>query len=187
MTTAVPAIHGVMSPEFSALVADYMRKQGLARAPKKRQSIRELLGGILKTLFIANAHAQTLLTSTKTAIDAGTAAVIEIYDGTPPTDADTAIGAQVKLATLTMNATAFGSVSDDTPGAIMTAAAITPDSSADATGTAAWFRLSTQAAGTVIFQGTVGTSGANINFNTVSFTATSEISITALTVFQGES
>lgn len=187
MTTATPAIHGVMSPEFSALVADYMRKQRLARAPKKRQSVREWLGGILKTLFIANTHAQTLLTATKTAIDAGTAAVIEIYDGTPPTDADTAIGAQVKLATLTMSATAFGAVSDDTPGAIMTAGTITPDSSADATGTAAWGRLSTQAAGAVIFQFTVGTSGTDVTFNTVAFTATSEISMSSLTVFQGES
>ena len=139
------------------------------------------------TLFIANAHAQTLLTATKTAIDAGTAAVIEIYDGTPPTDADTAIVAQTKLATLTMSATAFGAVSDDTPGAIMTAEAITADSSADADGTASWFRLSTQAGGTVIFQGTVGTSGANINFNSVAFTSGSEISITSLTIFQPES
>ena len=139
------------------------------------------------TLFISNAHAQALLTTTKTAIDAGTAAVIEIYDGAPPTDADTAIGAQNLLATLTMNATAFGAVSDDTPGAIMSATTITPDSSADDDGTAAWFRLSTQVGGAVIFQGTVGTSGENINFNTVAFTAGSEIDITSLTIFQPES
>jgi len=186
MTAIAQPIQVVMSPQLAALVADLLRRQGLTRAPEKR-SFRERFGRILKTLFIANAHAQTLLTATKTAIDAGSAAVIEIYDGTAPTDADTSIGAQVKLATLTMSATAFGSVSDDTPGAIMTAAAITADSSADASGTASWFRLSTQAGGTVIFQGTVGTSGADINFNTVSFTSGSEISISALTVFQGES
>ena len=86
-----------------------------------------------------------------------------------------------------MSATAFGAVSDDTPGAIMTAEAITADSSADADGTASWFRLSTQAGGTVIFQGTVGTSGANINFDSVAFSAGSEISITDLTIFQPES
>lgn len=177
-------IVGTLSPEFT----DFFRGLMAPRpTPTGWRRWREKGGRILKTLFIANAHAQTLLTSTKTAIDAGTAAVIEIYDGTAPTDADTAIGAQVKLATLTMNATAFGAVSDNAPGAIMTAAAITADSSADATGTAAWFRLSTQAGGTVIFQGTVGTSGANINFNTVSFTSGSQIEITALTATQPES
>lgn len=138
------------------------------------------------TLTLTNARAQGMLSDLKTAIDAGTAAIITIYDGSQPTDADTAIGAQVLLATLTMNATAFGAVSDSTPGAEMTAAAITADASADATGTAAWFRLLTQAGGTTIMDGSVGTSGADINFNTVSFTAGSQIEITSMTIFIGE-
>lgn len=33
---------------------------------------------------------------------------LELYTGTQPTDANTAIGAQVLLVTLTLNATAFG-------------------------------------------------------------------------------
>lgn len=138
-------------------------------------------------LKVTNAVAQAMLTAVKTAIDAGTAAVIEIYTGSQPTDADTAIGAQTKLATLTMNATAFGAVSDANPGAIMTAAAITDDSSADATGTAAWFRMLTQGGGTTILDGSVGTSGADMNFNTVAFTSGSVISITSLTITQPES
>ena len=138
------------------------------------------------TLTVTNAVAQALLTALKTAIDAGTAAIIEIYDGAQPTDADTAVGAQTLLATLTMDATAFGAVGDANPGANMTAAAIIPDASADATGTAAWFRLLTQAAGTVIMDGSVGTSGADINFNTTSFTAGSEIEITSMVIFIGE-
>lgn len=138
-------------------------------------------------LKVTNAVAQAMLTAVKTAIDAGTAAVIEIYTGSQPTDADTAIGAQTKLATLTMNATAFGAVSDANPGAIMTAAAITDDSSADATGTAAWFRMLTQAGGTTILDGSVGTSGADMNMNTTAFTSGSVISITSLTITQPES
>lgn len=138
-------------------------------------------------LFVTNAVSQSILTALKTAIDAGTAAVIEIYGDTQPTDADTAVGAQTKLATLTMSATAFGAVSDDTPGAIMTAAAITGDSSADDTDTATWFRMLTQAGGTTIMDGSVGTSGADLNFNTVSFSAGSQIDITALTIHQNES
>lgn len=138
-------------------------------------------------IFTTNAVAQALLTALKTAIDAGTAAVIEIYGDTQPTDADTAVGAQTKLATLVMSATAFGAVSDAAPGAIMTAAAITADSSADDTDTATWFRLLTQAGGTTIMDGSVGTSGADINFNTVAFTAGSQIEITSLTITQPES
>lgn len=133
-------------------------------------------------LCFTTAVAQSLLTTLKTAIDAGTAAVIEIYGDTIPTDADTAVGAQTKLATLVMNATAFGAVSDNNPGAIMTAATITDDASCDDTDTATWFRLSTQAAGTVILQGSVGTSGTDLVFNTAAFTALSTISITALTL-----
>lgn len=138
-------------------------------------------------LFLTNAVVQAMLTALKSAIDAGTAAVIEIYTGTQPTDADTAIGAQTLLATLTMNATAFGAVGDDTPGAIMTAAAITDDSSADATGTAAWFRMLTQTGGTTILDGSVGTSNADLVMNTVAITAGSTVSITAMTIRMPES
>lgn len=138
-------------------------------------------------VIVTNVLAQAMLTAVKTAIDAGSAAIIELYDGSKPADADTAVGAQVKLATLTMSATAFGSVSDAAPGAIMTAATITGDSSADATGTATWGRLLTQAAGTVILDFTVGTSGADVNFNTVSFVSGSTVDISSLTITQPES
>lgn len=138
-------------------------------------------------LFITNAVAQAMLTAVKNAIDAGSAAIIEIYAGTQPTDADTSVGSQTKLATLTMSSTAFGNVSDANPGAIMTADSITPDSSADATGTAAWFRILTQSGGTTILDGSVGTSDADMVFNTVSFTAGSTIEITSMTILQPES
>lgn len=121
--------------------------------------------------------AAQMLTGLKTFIDSGTAAIIEIYTA----------GFVTKLATLTMNATAFGAVSDANPGAIMTAAAITADSSADATGTAAVFRMLTQSGGTTILEGTVGTSGADINFNTVAFVAASTIEISSLTITMPES
>lgn len=136
---------------------------------------------------VTNQVAQDALTALKTALDAGTAAIIEIYDGTQPTDADTAIGAQVKLATLTMSATAFGAVSDAAPGATMTAAAITGDAGADTDGTAAWARVLTQSGGTTICDMSVGTSGANINFNTVSFVAGSTVDISSLVFTHPES
>ena len=102
--------------------------------------------------------------------------------GTIPTNADTAIGAQVLLATLTFSATAFGAATSASPS-VATAAAITSDSSADATGTAAWARWASGGA-TTILDCTVGTSGDDINFNTVSFVSGATIAITSLTVSQ---
>lgn len=139
------------------------------------------LNWILGTFYVTQAVAQAQLDAIETAANAGTAAVIEIYSGSVPADADASIGAAVLLASLTCNASIFTSKTDANPGALGTFAAITNDSSADATGTAAFFRIKTQTGGTVICQGTVGTSGANINFNTVAFTAGSTISITSMT------
>jgi len=138
------------------------------------------------TLTLTIARAMALLTDLKTFIDSGTAAVIEIYSGTQPADADAAVGGGTKLATLTMSATAFGAVTDNNPGAIMTAAAITPDASADATGTAAWFRMLTQAGGTNILDGSVAVAGADMNFSTVAFTAGSQIEISSMIMYIGE-
>ena len=136
--------------------------------------------------YITNAQAIVALDSLVDSMDAGTAAVINIYDSTVPADADTALGAQVLLAQITMSPTAFGGAADDTPGAIATAAAITQDSSADATGTATFFRVLTQNAGTVICQGTVGTASADMILNTVSITAGSAVACTAFTILLPE-
>lgn len=103
---------------------------------------------------------------------------LRIYDGTQPTDADTAVGAQVLLAELTMNAAAFAAAS----GGSATANAITNDSSANATGTATWFRLLKSDGTTAIMDGSVGTSGANLNLGTVSIVAAAVVSVTSFTV-----
>jgi len=132
--------------------------------------------------FITNAVAQSMLTAFNTAVDAGTAAVINIYSGTAPADADAALSGNTLLAQLTMSGTAFGAPTDATGKARVTANAITSDSSADATGTATFFRILTQNAGTVCFQGSVGTSAADLVLNTTAITAGSTVSITAATI-----
>ena len=132
------------------------------------------------TLQLTYNVAAAMLAALDNAIDAGTAAIIEIRTGAQPGPDNAATG--TLLATLTMSADAFGAVTDQSPGARITANAISGDSSADATGTAAHFRLLTQAGGTPILEGSVGTSGCDMNFNTVSFTAGSQVDITALTV-----
>jgi len=112
--------------------------------------------------------------------------LIRIYDGAQPTDPDTAVGGQTKLAELVLSNPAFGAATDGGPGGLATASAITDDSSADATGTAAWFRMVTGTTFTAVIDGEVGTSGADINFNTVAFVISATISITSLTMTMPE-
>lgn len=127
--------------------------------------------------FLTNAAAQSMMTALETAIDAGTAAVVNIYDGSPPADADASITGNL-LAQLTCSGT-FGTVSDANPGAKITAAAISSDTNADSTGTATHFRILTQSGGTAIFQGTVGTATADMILNTTSITSGSTVSLTS--------
>lgn len=107
---------------------------------------------------------------------------LRIYDGTQPTDADTAVGAQVLLAELRWNATAFGAASNG----VATANAITADSSANASGTASWFRALESDGTTAVFDGSVGTSGANINLNSVAISSGAAVSVTAYTYTQSK-
>jgi hypothetical protein len=132
--------------------------------------------------IITNAVAQAIANLIDDQANAGTAAVINIYSGSVPADADASIGASTLLAQLTMNATAFGAAADANPNATITAAAITDDSSANATGTATYFRILTQDAGTVIAQGTVGTATSDMILNTVSITSGSVVSITSFVI-----
>ena len=136
--------------------------------------------------IITNAVAQAMLNTFDDQANAGTAAVINIYDSTVPADADTALDAQVLLAQLTMDATAFGAAADANPNATITAAAITDDSSANDTGTATFFRVLTQDAGTTICQGTVGTATSDLILNTTSITSGSNVSITSFVITMPE-
>lgn len=134
--------------------------------------------------YVTNAVAQGMLNNTGlgAAIDAGTAAVIEIYAGTVPANADATPSSPTLLASLTCSATAFSGFSDTGTAGRATFASITSDSSADNTGTAAYFRIKTQTGGTVVAQGTVGTSSADLILNTVSITAGSVVAISAATI-----
>lgn len=137
--------------------------------------------------FVSNSAAIAMLTALGTKIDEGTQAIIRIYSGTVPADCDAALSGNTVLAELTCNATAFSGVADVNPGARATFAAITADSSADASGTATFFRILTQASsGTAHCQGTVGTSSADLILNTTSITAGSQVSITSATIDQPE-
>lgn len=127
-------------------------------------------------------------TLSNTAANAATNAVVDlldsgylrIYDGTQAVTADTAISSQTLLAELRFGATAFGASSE---GAA-TAEAITADASANATGTATWFRALKSDGSTIVFDGSVGTAAADLILNSVDITAAQTVEVTSFTYTQ---
>lgn len=103
---------------------------------------------------------------------------IRIYDGSQPANADTAVSGQTLLAELTLNADAFPAAS----AGLLTANAITSDASANATGTASWARILASNGTTVYFDGTVGTSSANVVINSVAISVGAVVSCSSLTL-----
>lgn len=123
--------------------------------------------------------ANAVLATVKSAIDAGAAGgTIKIYNGTMPADADTAVGTQVLLGTLTFS-TECGTVSAKS----LTMASITQDSSADATGTATWARIADSDGATVmdIDCSVTGGTGA-LQLNTTNIVKNGPILVTSFVV-----
>jgi hypothetical protein len=106
---------------------------------------------------------------------------LRIYTTPQATDANTALGAQVLLAELTFNATAFGGAvaGVSTANAIVSATAV-------ATGTAVWFRALKSDGTTVIFDGSVGTATSNLILNSVAIQSGATVSVSAFTYTQSE-
>ena len=107
----------------------------------------------------------------------GSSGLLRIYDGTRPATGGTAT---TLLAELTCNATFAPSAS----GGVLTLNAITQDSSANATGTATWFRLATSG-GTAQVDGNVGTSGSDLNLTTTSIVSGQPVSVSSATITEG--
>lgn len=116
-------------------------------------------------------------------VDLADGGYIRIYDGTQAANPNTAIGSQVLLAELTFGTPAFGAASNG----VATANAITQDASANASGTATWFRVLQSNGTTVLWDGTVSTSGADLNLNSTSIVSGGTVSITSMTYTQPES
>lgn len=110
----------------------------------------------------------------------GGSALWRIYDGTRPANVATAITSQTLLAELTCNATFAPAAS----GGVLTLNSITADSSANASGTASFFRIVTSG-GTAVIDGDVGTSGSDLNLSSVSIVATGSVSISSATFTAG--
>lgn len=83
---------------------------------------------------------------------------LRIYDGAQAADANTAVGAQVLLAELRFAATSAPAA----VSGLLTFNALTADSSANASGNASWFRAVGADGTSVIMDGSIGTSAANM-------------------------
>jgi hypothetical protein len=104
---------------------------------------------------------------------------LRFYDGTKPANADTALSSNNLLASLPLTTDSFGNAASRT----ITAAAITTDTSADATGTCTWASLVTSA-GTRVVDMTVGEAAdsADITVDNKDFQAGADIAVTSLTI-----
>lgn len=109
---------------------------------------------------------------------AGASALLRIYDGTRPA---TGGAATTLLAELTCNTTFAAAAA----AGVLTLNAITQDSSANATGTATWFRIVKSDGTSFVLDGNVGTSGSDLNLTTTSIVATQPVSVTSFTITEG--
>lgn len=109
---------------------------------------------------------------------AGNGALLRIYDGTRPATGGTAT---TLLAQLTCGSPFAGAAVNG----VLTANAITQDSSADATGTATWFRIVQSDGTTFVLDGNVGTSGSDLNLTTTSIVATQPVSVSSFVITEG--
>lgn len=125
---------------------------------------------------ISNTAASAAADAVTALLNSGT---LVIYTGSAPATVDTAATGTV-LATLTLDATAFGAASNG----VATANSIT-SATAAATGTAGYFRLLTSGAAARV-QGDVTATGGggDLELNTTSVSSGATVSVTALTYTQ---
>ena len=109
---------------------------------------------------------------------AGTGAIISIYEGTQPANANTAISTQTLLVSLPIS----GSFGTDSNGTI-TLSSVT-NGTAVATGTGQFFRIFKSDNTTVVMDGSVGTSGCDMNLNNTSIATGQVVSITSGTIIR---
>ena len=109
---------------------------------------------------------------------AGSGAIIHIYDGTQPSNANTAISGQTLLVSLTIS----GSFGTDSNGTI-TLSSVT-NGTAVASGTAQFFRITKSDNSTVVMDGSVGTSSADMILNNTSIANGQTVSISSGTIIR---
>jgi hypothetical protein len=109
---------------------------------------------------------------------AGSNALINIYAGAQPANANTAISGQTLLVTLTVS----GSFGTDSNGTITLSSVA--NGTAVATNTATFFRITKSDTTTVVMDGSVGISDADLVLNNTSIATGQVVSISAGTIIR---
>ena len=99
-----------------------------------------------------------------------------IYEGTQPAGGGSSAGS-TQLAMFNLQSPCFNTPNTGSMGMIPPPAAV-----ATATGTAQWFRINQSDGATPLLDGTVGTSGCDLNLATTSITDGDTVAITSFTV-----
>lgn len=120
---------------------------------------------------ISDAAANAACNGLTALVNAGS---IKLYTGSQPANGNTALAGQTLLATLPLNNPAFGNAAAGV--AALNASGVS--ASAVATGTAAWFRVC-NSGGTGIWDGSIGTSGCNLNLNSTSIQSGATVTISS--------
>ena len=109
---------------------------------------------------------------------AGSGAIINIYQGTAPANANTAITTQTLLVSCVL-AGGFGTDTDGTLtlGTVNNGTAVTG-------GTANFFRIFKSDGTTVVMDGSIGTSGADMNLDTTTINITQTVNISGGTIIR---
>jgi len=167
------SVHGYAIPLPVDILGEAMRDVFDELRYRWRRHVRPLLAIAYSTTIRNNQMNQV-----RDAIDAGAGAGLwRILDGTRPATCGTATTLLAELMCSDPCAAAAAS-------GVMTFSAITADSSANATGTATWFRL-VDSTGTCAHDGNVGTSGSDLNLNSTSISVGQQVSITSATITAG--
>jgi hypothetical protein len=127
-----------------------------------------------KNTVLANATANAQASTLAALLNSG---YLRLYSGTQPASADTALSGNTLLAELRFGATAFGAPTNG----VIVANAITADSDAKATGTAAFFRAFSSDGVTVVMDGSVDTANANMVLATTSISQHQTVSCSSFT------
>jgi hypothetical protein len=127
--------------------------------------------------FLSDAAANAAAAAVTALCNGGT---IQVRSGAQPANAN-AVATGTLLVTLTFAATAYGA-----PAAGVATANAIGAANAVATGTAAWFRALKSDGTTAVFDGSVGTSAADLILSSVAITSGGNVGASSLTYTQTE-
>jgi len=125
-------------------------------------------------LHLSNATVNAQADALARLLDSG---YIRIYSGTQPATADTGLAGNTLLAELRANATSAPAA----VAGVLTFNAVTSDTANDATGTATFYRAFKSDGTSVVMDGSVGTSGADMNINSTAIQSGAQTDVTSWT------